>query len=80
VAFAFISAMGAVVTFKVGDWPVALIFLGLLAVYLSDFFVAIGVRLAERPLGLFHLATGCWLMYMTFAVVVDFALGYHWRV
>jgi hypothetical protein len=31
-------------------------------------------------LGLFHLATGGWLMYLAYAVTVDFALGYHWRV
>jgi hypothetical protein len=78
VAFALVSALGATVFFKSADWPTGLVFLGLLCVYISDFFVAVGVKLAERVLGLFHLATGCWLMYMTYAVVVDLALGYHW--
>lgn len=80
VAYAIISAMGAVVFFKVGDWPVGLLFLGLLAIYISDFFAAFGVKVAERALGFFHLATGGWLMYLAFAVAVDFSIAYHWRV
>jgi hypothetical protein len=80
VAFMVISAMGATVFFKVGDWPVGALFLGLFAIYFSDFFAAIGVKLGERALGLFHLATGAWLMYLAYAVAVDFAIGYHWRI
>jgi hypothetical protein len=80
VAYMVISALGANVFFKVGDWPVGLVFVGLFAVYLSEFFATIGVSVAERVLGLFRIATGCWLMYLTYAVTVDFALGYHWRV
>ena len=72
--------MGATVFFKVGDWPVGLLFLGLFAVYFSDFFASVGLKLGERALGLFHLATGGWLMYLAYAVAVDFTLGYHWRV
>jgi hypothetical protein len=80
VAFMVISAMGATVFFKIGDWPVGALFLGLFAIYFSDFFAAIGVKLGERALGFFHLITGCWLMYLAYAVAVDFAIGYHWRV
>jgi len=80
VAFMVISAMGATVFFHVGDWPVGLLFLGLFAVYLADFFAAIGLKLAERLLGLFHVLTGLWLMYLAYAVTVDFAIGFHWRV
>ncbi|MFC4036617.1 hypothetical protein ACFO3J_35040 [Streptomyces polygonati] len=79
VAFMLISAMGATVFFRVGDWPVGLVFLGLFAVYFSEFFLSFGTPLAERALGLFHLATGAWLLYVAYAVAVDFALGYHWR-
>lgn len=79
VAFMVISAIGATVFFNVGDWPVGLVFLGLFAVYFFDFFASIGVRIGERLLGFFHLATGLWLMYLTYAVAVDFALGFHWR-
>lgn len=78
VAYLVISAMGATVFFAVGDWPVGLVFVGLLAVYVSEFFASIGVGLAERALGLFRILTGVWLMYLAYAVTVDFALGYHW--
>jgi len=80
VAFMVISALGANVFFKVGDWPVGLLFLGLFGVYFFDFFVAIGIGVAERALGLVRLFTGGWLMYLTYAVAVDFAIGYHWRI
>jgi hypothetical protein len=80
VAYLVLSAMGATVFFGVADWPVALVFLGLVAVYSSEFLATIGLQVAERALGLFRIATGSWLMYLAYAVVVDFALGYHWRV
>jgi hypothetical protein len=80
VAFMVISAVGANVFFAVGDWPVGLLFLGLFAVYFADFFAAIRIPLGERALGFFHLITGAWLMYLAYAVAVDFAIGYHWRV
>ena len=79
VAFMVISAMGATVFFKVGDWPLGLLFLGLFAVYFVDFFASVRIPLAERALGFFHLITGLWLMYLAYATVVDFAIGYHWR-
>jgi len=80
VAFSVISAMGIVVFFKVHDWPVGLLFIGLLAIYVSDFFAAIGMAIGERALGLFQLVTGAWLMYLAFAVAVDFSIGCHWKV
>jgi hypothetical protein len=79
VAFMVISALGATVFFHLSDWPVGVLFVGLFAVYFSDFFASIGLQLGERALGLFHLLVGVWLMYLTFAVAVDFAIGFHWR-
>lgn len=80
VAFMVVSAIGATVFFNAGDWPVGLLFLGLFAVYFFDFFASVGLKIGERLLGLFHLLTGGWLMYLTYAVAVDFALGFHWRM
>ncbi|MFD4411243.1 hypothetical protein ACFVXW_10895 [Streptomyces sp. NPDC058251] len=80
VAYMVISAMGATVFFKVGDWPVGLLFLGLFAIYFVDFFAAIGIKPAERVLGLIRLLTGGWLMYLAYAAAVDFSLAYHWPV
>ncbi|TWP34011.1 hypothetical protein [Leekyejoonella antrihumi] len=78
VGYATISAMGIVVFFAVGDWPVGLVFVGLLAIYICDFFASLGIKLGERGLGLFHLATGLWLLYCAFATAVNFSLGYTW--
>jgi hypothetical protein len=79
VAFMVISAMGATVFFHAGDWPVGLLFLGLFAVYFSEFFGTFGLKLGERALGFFHTVTGLWLMYLAFAVAVDFSIKFHWR-
>jgi hypothetical protein len=32
--------------------------------------------MAERVLGFFRIGTGFWLMYLTFAVALNFILGY----
>ena len=78
VAYMVISSLGALVFFSASDWPVGVLFLGLFGVYFTDFFASIGLEIGERGLGFFHLITGAWLMYLTYAVAVDFALGFHW--
>ncbi|MFD9635567.1 hypothetical protein [Streptomyces violascens] len=77
VAFMVISAMGATVFFKVADWPGGLLFLRLFAIYFSDLFASVGLKIGERALGFFHIATGGWLMYLAYATTVNFALAYH---
>jgi hypothetical protein len=77
VAFMVISAMGATVFFKVADWPAGLFFLGLFAICFSDLFASIGLKIGERALGFFHIATGGWLMYLACATTVNFALAYY---
>ncbi|NVM93703.1 hypothetical protein [Arthrobacter wenxiniae] len=75
VAYTIISVLGIVVFFAVGDWPVGLLFVGLTLIYISDFFHSIGQAWGERSLGLWHLVTGLWLMYLTFATGLNFSLG-----
>jgi hypothetical protein len=106
VAFTLISALGIVVFFKAGDWPVGLLFIGLTAIYVSDFFASALIvarpavaggsaqavatsppppvlerselgELGERSLGFFHLLTGLWLMYLTWAAALNLAAGFH---
>jgi hypothetical protein len=79
IAYMVVSAIGATVFFKAKDWPVGLLFLGLFAVYFFEFLTTVGIGIAERAMGLMRIFVGLWLMYLTYAVVVDFALGYHWR-
>ena len=80
VAFTIISALGLTVFFHAGDWPVGLLFVGLVAVYVCDFLVAVGLKPVERALGLVHVVTGLWLMYLMFAVASNFAAGFHLTV
>jgi hypothetical protein len=75
VAFTIISVLGLVVFFKAGDWPVGLLFCGLSLIYISDFVHSIGIKAGERALGFFHILTGLWLMYLTFATGLNLAAG-----
>ncbi|MCQ9164887.1 MULTISPECIES: hypothetical protein [unclassified Arthrobacter] len=75
VAYTILSVLGIVVFFIAGDWPVGLLFVGLTLIYISDFFHSIGQAWGERSLGLWHLVTGLWLMYLTFATGLNFSLG-----
>ncbi|MGH2857459.1 MAG: hypothetical protein ACRDMJ_08230 [Solirubrobacteraceae bacterium] len=85
IPFTVISLLGVFVFFKVpeavgggsADWPVGLLFVLLALVYISDFFASLGARTGLRALGLSHLFAGVWLMYLMWATVSDFVLGYH---
>jgi hypothetical protein len=82
VAFLLISILGIIVFFKVSDAPVGGVFIGLACVYATDFFASLKPDLpklggvAERVLGFFRLGTAFWLMYLVFAVVLNFVLKY----
>jgi hypothetical protein len=80
VTFTLISILGIIVFFGAHDAPVAGVFIGLTGVYVSEFFASLGLgfsTIAERILGFFHLGTGLWLIYLTFAVVLNFVLNYN---
>ncbi len=84
IAFVLISVLGLVVFFRAGDWPVGLLFVGLTLIYLSDLFASLrGLMserisaLGERSLGFWHLVTGLWLMYLTWATTLNIAANMH---
>jgi hypothetical protein len=58
------------------------VFIGLACVYAADLFASLKPDLpklggpAERALGFFRLGTGFWLMYLVFAVALNFVLVY----
>ncbi|RCW47278.1 hypothetical protein DFQ14_101627 [Halopolyspora algeriensis] len=76
VAFVILSVLGAVVFYAVGNWAVGILFTGLTWVYVSEIPASLGTTRGERSLGAAHTATGIWLMYLTFAVVLNYALGF----
>ena len=77
VAYFLISALGAVVFFLAGDWPVGWLFIGLVLIYISDFFASLGSKTGVRALGFWHLLTGIWLMYLMIATALNFSNGLH---
>jgi hypothetical protein len=82
VAYLLLSVLGIIVFFSVHDNPVGGVFIGLAGVYATEFFASMSPdhprigRLAERGTGIFRLGTGLWLMYLTFAVALNFILNY----
>ncbi|SDX90541.1 hypothetical protein SAMN05661080_01649 [Modestobacter sp. DSM 44400] len=76
VAFTVISVLGAFVFFDAGVWAVGVLFVGLTAVYVADFFVAVGKEAFERVLGLAHVLTGLWLMYLMVGTTLNIASGF----
>jgi hypothetical protein len=79
ISFAFISLLGLIVFYHVGDWPVGTLFLGLLLIYIADVFASFRLvgDLGERALGFLHIITGAWLIYLMYAATLNFALGFH---
>ncbi len=77
IAFLFLSLLGVDVFGHAGDIPVMIIFIGLVLVYAAE----IPTRLflwhpGLRLIGFFQLITGLWLLYCTYAITVNVALGY----
>jgi hypothetical protein len=83
IAFLIISILGIIVFFHADDHPVGGLFTGLTGVYVGEFLANLAgdaPKLSapgQRLLGIFHIGTGLWLMYLTFAVGLNFAAGYN---
>jgi hypothetical protein len=76
IAFLFLSLLGVDVFRRSGDIPVMIVFVGLTLIYATE----IPTRLLSwnsgaRVTGLFQFITGIWLMYCTYAMTVNLALG-----
>jgi hypothetical protein len=76
IAFLFLSLLGVLVFGHAGDIPVMIVFVGLSLIYATE----IPTRLLSwnrglRIVGLFQLITGFWLLYCTYAITVNLALG-----
>jgi len=76
IAFLILSLLGVYVFFSANDVPVAIVFIGLCLIYLTEiparFLKSAAVA---RIVGLWQFITGIWLMYMTIATVVNLSLG-----
>jgi hypothetical protein len=76
IAFLFLSILGVDVFRRAGDIPVMIIFVGLSLIYAIEIPTRLfSWNVGSRLVGLFHFVTGIWLMYCTYAMTVDLALG-----
>jgi len=76
IAFLLLSILGVDVFRRAGDIPVMLIFVGLTLIYAIEIPTRLlSWTLGGRLVGLFQLITGVWLMYCTYAMTIDLALG-----
>lgn len=76
VAFLWISITGAVAFFYVSDLPVAILFVLLSIVYITDIPASFTEKRGWiRSKGIAHMVTGIWLEYLMFSAVMNFGLG-----
>lgn len=80
-AFTLLSFLGVLIFFGAGDVPVAILFIGLTLIYLSEIVTRFELLASgERLIGFWQFVTGIWLMYLTYAATMNFALGAKWWV
>jgi hypothetical protein len=76
IAFLFLSLLGVDVFRQAGDIPVMIIFVGLTFIYGIEVPTRfLSWNLGSRLIGLFQVLTALWLLYCTYAITVDLALG-----
>ena len=81
IAFFFISVLGAIVFGNAGDTPVMILFIGLAVLYLFEVPTRFGKWAGgAKAVGLVQFILAIWLMYLTFGVTLNTALGFHWWV
>jgi len=77
-AFFLISVLGIIVFIGAHDIPVALVFVGLTLIYLTEAPTRFGwFTSGGRLVALWQVLTGLWLMYLTYAVTLNITLGMH---
>ncbi len=81
IAFFLISLLGAIVFSGAGDTPVMILFILLALIYIFEIPTRFGKWAGgHKAVGLAQFVTAFWLMYLTFGVTLNTALGYHWWV
>jgi len=81
IAYAALSLLGVLVFFQAGDVPVGILFIILLLIYLTEIPTRLGPWVpGGRLIGFFQFIGAIWLVYLTYGVVFNTALGGHWWV
>lgn len=75
IPYFLLSVLGVVVFFGANDIPVAIVFIGLSLIYLTEAPFRFGVFPAGgRLVAIWQLLTGLWLMYLTYGVALNLTL------
>ncbi|HLG75317.1 MAG TPA: hypothetical protein VKX46_02815 [Ktedonobacteraceae bacterium] len=78
IAFLILSVLGVVIFIGANDIPVAIVFIGLSLIYLTEVPTRFGVFPGGvRLVAIWQILTGLWLMYMTWAVALNISLNMH---
>jgi hypothetical protein len=78
IAYFILSVLGVVIFIAANDVPVAIVFIGLSLIYLTESPYRFGILpFGARLGGIWQLLTGIWLMYLTWAVSLNISLGWH---
>jgi hypothetical protein len=80
IPFSLISVLGVIAFAHAADYPVAILFIGLSLIYLTEIPTRFELFPGHRLVGLWQFLTGIWLMYLTWATVMNIAAGAHWWV
>ena len=76
IGFLVLSILGVDVFRRASDIPVMIIFVGLSLIYAVEIPTRLfSWRRGGQLVGLLQVLTGIWLMYCTYAITVDLALG-----
>jgi hypothetical protein len=78
IPFLLLSILGAIVFALADAPPVAILFVGLSLIYVTEIPTRFGVLKGERLVGLWQLLTGIWLIYLTYGTVLNISLHRHW--
>ena len=81
IAFFLLSVLGVIVFIAAGDIPVAIVFIGLSLIYLTESPTRFGVFPGGgRLVAVWQVLTGIWLMYLTYAFTLDIIFKAHWWI
>lgn len=81
IAYFLLSLLGVIIFFAASDIPVAIVFIGLSLIYLTESPTRFGVFPGGvRLVGLWQVLTGIWLIYLTWAVALNLSIGAHWWI
>jgi hypothetical protein len=79
IAFTLLSLLGIIAFIGAGDVPVAIVFIGLGLVYLTEIPTSFDVFPGGRRLiGLWRILTAIWLLYLVYADILNVVLKAKW--